>query len=159
MFSQTDRQEVPSDGGGVTLGTQRAGSSPSALWAMASGSAAIVALLAFLVHGPPQPPAPRPPASVAPGTPAAEATAPVPPPDIASREAERAAPVPAAGIASPLSRPSSLPAGAAPATALAPGALAHAEVREIQGRLRAIGFDPCPVDGAAGPRTVNAARH
>jgi len=33
-----------------------------------------------------------------------------------------------------------------------------AEVREVQGRLRAMGFNPGPVDGIVGPLTENAAQ-
>jgi peptidoglycan hydrolase-like protein with peptidoglycan-binding domain len=43
-------------------------------------------------------------------------------------------------------------------SAPAPTPLASAEVRELQRRLRAVGFDPGPLDGSAGPTTANAAR-
>jgi hypothetical protein len=40
----------------------------------------------------------------------------------------------------------------------APRPLTFAEVREVQRQLRAVGFNPGPLDGSAGPTTTNAAR-
>lgn len=39
-----------------------------------------------------------------------------------------------------------------------PGGLSAAEIREIQGRLLTLGFNPGRIDGAAGPNTKSAAR-
>ncbi len=53
------------------------------------------------------------------------------------------------------------PAAAAPAAPDPRAAAAQiltAEVREVQGRLRAMGFNPGPVDGSVGPLTENAAK-
>jgi peptidoglycan hydrolase-like protein with peptidoglycan-binding domain len=53
------------------------------------------------------------------------------------------------------------PAAAAPAEPDPRAAAAQiptAEVREVQGRLRAMGFNPGPVDGSVGPLTENAAK-
>jgi hypothetical protein len=39
-----------------------------------------------------------------------------------------------------------------------PGGLSAAEIREVQGRLLTLGFNPGRIDGAAGPNTKSAAR-
>jgi peptidoglycan hydrolase-like protein with peptidoglycan-binding domain len=72
------------------------------------------------------------------------------PPPLEAREtaASAAAATPPAGSANAQS----------PAPTPAPDQLVSAEVREAQGRLRAVGFDPGPLDGSAGPMTANAAK-
>jgi hypothetical protein len=72
---------------------------------------------------------------------------------------EAAAPAVEAASAStppPIVEPQPQEAATPPAPASA--SLAFAEVRELQRRLRAVGFDPGPLDGNAGPTTANAAR-
>jgi hypothetical protein len=124
------------------------------------GAIAIGVLVGYLVNGPPQrplessvesrvvadasadhgqtetsaPPAPTapPPAATAPAVPDSTAAAAVPPPAAAA------------------------PAAPNPSTAAAQ--MPTAEVRELQGRLRAMGFNPGPVDGVVGPLTENAAQ-
>lgn len=64
--------------------------------------------------------------------------------------------VEAASASAPLPNVEPGEAAIPPAAASAP--LAVAEVRELQRRLRAVGFDPGPLDGSAGPTTANAAR-
>jgi peptidoglycan hydrolase-like protein with peptidoglycan-binding domain len=145
------------------------------LWMLGIGTGAVAAgaFVGFLVNGPPQDwrswtmasakPSPIPPpsptaeivepkmaTSPAPQTPAAlpaAATAtlaeppaePAPPPTQAARE------TPPAPAAPPPSAPN-------------PGQLAAAEVMELQSRLRAVGFNAGPIDGSAGPLTVQAVR-
>lgn len=50
-----------------------------------------------------------------------------------------------------------LPAAPPPPAAVATP-LERADVREVQAKLRGFGFDPGPIDGDAGPRTLAAAR-
>ncbi len=55
-----------------------------------------------------------------------------------------------------------LPVAALPAAPPPPAPVAapleRADVREVQAKLRGFGFDPGPIDGDAGPRTLAAAR-
>jgi hypothetical protein len=74
-----------------------------------------------------------------------------------------AAPLAAQDNATPLSAP---PAAQTPAgqpqqatAALPPLPLGHDDVREVQNQLTALGFDPGPADGQAGPATTAAAQH
>ena len=46
--------------------------------------------------------------------------------------------------------------GAQPTPSSPPVRLSSNDVREVQGRLQSLGFDPGPVDGAAGPKTAAA---
>jgi peptidoglycan hydrolase-like protein with peptidoglycan-binding domain len=111
---------------------------------------AIGVLVGYLVNGPPQHPlvsrvvadtsSAEPSAErVQTGTPAAPALA-APPP---------AAAAPAVADAS---------AAAVADASAAAAQMPTAEVREVQGRLRAMGFNPGPVDGIIGPLTENAAK-
>jgi hypothetical protein len=133
-----------------------------ALWGLGIGSGAVAAgaFVGFLVNGPPQrPSAPRaasteiaaatPPAeaSTAATTPAAVET-PTPPTATETREAEATSPSSGTPVPPPVAETADVKAIP----------LIAAEVREVQGKLRALGFDPGPVDGDIGPRTANAAR-
>ena len=138
MFSKTDRRQF------------RPGLAYGALRALGLGAGAVAAgfFVAFLVNGPPRRP-------LAPRTAAAEvAAAPRPSDDTTVAAA------PAVEAVAPMSTPP--PAVEARETAApeapAPRPLVFAEVRELQRRLRAAGFDPGPLDGSAGPTTANAAR-
>lgn len=44
----------------------------------------------------------------------------------------------------------------APGAESPPGPMTAAEIRQLQTRLMALGFDPGPIDGIAGPRTLQA---
>lgn len=113
------------------------------------GAVAIGMLVGYLVNGPPQrplvshvvadssPAAPSDDDGVQAGTGAARAP-----------EAPEAPEVPAAPP----------PAAAAPDASAAAAQMPTAEVRELQSRLRAMGFNPGPVDGVVGPLTENAAQ-
>jgi hypothetical protein len=48
------------------------------------------------------------------------------------------------------------PAPPAPGTKAASGPMTETEIRQLQARLLALGFDPGPIDGIAGPRTLQA---
>jgi hypothetical protein len=93
---------------------------------------------------------------------AADMTEKAPPP--AAPPAVSPAPVLAPALTPPSSaKPAEPPpASSAPQTpAIAPPApapLKAEEIRELQGRLKALGFDPGPADGAAGPMTLSAVR-
>lgn len=136
----------------------------SALLATGIGTGAIAVglLLGFLVNGPPQRPmVPRVVADISSAARPADrmktATAAVPAP-AAPLPAAIAPAAPAAAPTAPVVPP---PAAAAPATPDPTAAAAQmpaAEVREVQGRLRAMGFNPGPVDGQVGPLTENAAK-
>ena len=64
-------------------------------------------------------------------------------------------PDPSAAAAAP---PPAAAARAAPDPSAAAAQMPTAEVREAQGRLRAMGFNPGPADGIVGPLTENAAK-
>lgn len=122
-------------------------------------------LIGFLVNGPPQrplvpivvadtssaaPAADR--VQSAPGAaPAPAAPPPAGPPADRVQTGTNAAPAPAAP-------PPAAAAPAAPHPSAAPAQMPTVEVREVQGRLRAMGFNPGPVDGQVGPLTENAAK-
>jgi len=138
VFAKIDRRQF------------RPGLAFGALRALGIGAGAVAAgfFVAFLVNGPPRRP-------LAPRTAVPEvAAAPRPSDDTTVAAA------PAVEAAAPVSTP--LPAvearEAAAPEAPAPRPLVFAEVRELQRRLRAAGFDPGPLDGSAGPTTTNAAR-
>ena len=126
----------------------RPGLAYGALRALGIGAGAVAAgaFVGFLVNGPPQRP-------LAPRIAASEVAAPRPSGDtlVAAAQSVEAVrpipPLPAVEAREPV-------APQAPA----PGALVFAEVRELQRRLRAAGFDPGRLDGSAGPTTANAAR-
>jgi hypothetical protein len=119
--------------------------------------------------------APDPALAPAPPQPAAAlpAAAPAPPESTALAPAPSAPPESTA--ASPASPPASAPAAEPPAAAKAdaatggqptpadaapsPPPLNRDEVREVQARLRALGFNPGPIDGAAGAMTTGAVAH
>jgi peptidoglycan hydrolase-like protein with peptidoglycan-binding domain len=133
-----------------------------------TGAIAIGVLVGYLVNGPPQRPldsrvesplvadssSAAPSADGVPtGTTAAPAPeAPTAPPPAA---AAPAVPDPTAAAAAP---PPAAAAPAAPEPSAAAAQMPTAEVREMQGRLRAMGFNPGPVDGFVGPLTENAAQ-
>lgn len=125
------------------------------------GALAVGVLVGYLVNGPPQrslvshvvadtssaaPSADR----AQTGTTAAPAPA-VPPPGAATQELPDSS---AAGAAPP----PAATAQAAPDPSAAAAQMPIAEVREVQGRLRAMGYNPGPVDGIVGPLTENAAQ-
>jgi peptidoglycan hydrolase-like protein with peptidoglycan-binding domain len=58
----------------------------------------------------------------------------------------------------PSAPPPAAAARAAPDPSAAAAQMPTAEVREAQGRLRAMGFNPGPADGIVGPLTENAAK-
>ena len=135
----------------------------SALLAAGTGTGviAIGMLVGYLVNGPPQRPlvshvvadtsSAAPSAdSVQTGTTAAPAPS-APPPAAAAP----AVPDPSAAAAAP---PPAAAARAAPDPSAAAAQMPTAEVREAQGRLRAMGFNPGPADGIVGPLTENAAK-
>jgi peptidoglycan hydrolase-like protein with peptidoglycan-binding domain len=140
----------------------------NALLAAGIGTGAITVgvLIGYLVNGPPQRPlVPRvvadtsSAASSADGsqTGATAAPAPAAPPPAA---AVPAAPDPSAAAAAPAAPDPSATAAApaAPDPTAAATQMPTAEVREVQNRLRAMGFNPGPVDGSVGPLTENAAK-
>lgn len=138
MLSKTDRRQFTPD---LAYGALRA-------LGIGAGAVAAGVFVAFLVNGPPRRP-------LAPRIPAAEvAAAPRPSDDTMVA----AAPVvePAVPVSAP--PPAVEVREAAAPEAPAPRPLVFAEVRELQRRLRAAGFDPGPLDGSAGPTTANAAR-
>jgi hypothetical protein len=135
-----------------------------------TGALAVGVLVGYLVNGPPQRPlVPRVVAdssSAAPsadreqiGTIAAPAPA-APPPTVAAP----ATPAPSAPPSEDRVQtgttiaPAPVAAPAAPDPSTAAAQMPAAEVREVQGRLRAMGFNPGPVDGSVGPLTENAAK-
>jgi peptidoglycan hydrolase-like protein with peptidoglycan-binding domain len=99
-------------------------------------------LVGYLVNGPPQRPlVPRVVADTSSATPSADRV------QIGTTAAPPAAASPPAAVAP-----------AAPDPRAAAAQIPTAEVREVQGRLRAMGFNPGPVDGSVGPLTENAAK-
>lgn len=119
-----------------------------------TGAIAVGVLVGYLVNGPPQRPlVPRVVADTSSAAPSADrvqtgttaAPAPAAPPPAA---AAPAAPDPSVAAAAP----------AAPDPSAAAAQMPTAEVREVQSRLRAMGFNPGPVDGSVGPLTENAAK-
>jgi Putative peptidoglycan binding domain len=89
-----------------------------------------------------------PPASESP-PPASESTVPPPP----------ASPAPAVTSEQPPAPPAPAPASQTPLPAPAKSAPLKAdEIRELQGKLKALGFDPGAVDGIVGPNTLSAVR-
>lgn len=134
-------------------------------WALGAGLGALVAgaAVAALIEAPPG----RKPLPLAASAPPPEAieTKPAAPTALASN----AAPVPLQprpGVRTPPASVEPPPAAdatppqAEPANPPMPdqAPLAFEEVREVQGRLRAIGFNPGWVDGTVGPMTVTAVR-
>jgi peptidoglycan hydrolase-like protein with peptidoglycan-binding domain len=131
-----------------------------------TGAIAVGLLVGYLVNGPPQ--RPLGPGIVADTSSAAPSTdrvqtgttaapAPAAPPPAA---AAPAAPDPSAAAAAPAAPDPSAAAAvpAAPNPSTAATQMPTAEVREVQSRLRAMGFNPGPVDGSVGPLTENAAK-
>ena len=136
--------------------------------AAGAGTAAIAigVLVGYLVNGPLQ----RPPvshvvvsqvvadtSSAAPSTESVPtettaAPAPAPPPPAAAAQA-----VPDSSVAAAPPPPAAA-VPAAPSPSAAAAQMPTAEVRDVQGRLRAMGFNPGPVDGIVGPLTENAAQ-
>jgi hypothetical protein len=151
-------------------------------WALGIGVGAVAAgaFVGFLVNGPPSHLSThRQVADVAPPTPD------VPPPTAQEIVNSRSAPTAVASAAPASAPPSSLPPSSPPAThapspattsgrtvlppipQAKPGTppapssapaprLSSSDVREVQGRLQSLGFDPGPVDGSAGPKTAAA---
>ena len=130
-----------------------------------TGAIAIGMLVDYLVNSPLQ----RPPVShVVVSQVVADTSSAAPSADRVQTETTAApAPAAAAPAASAQAVPDSSVAAAAPPPAAAraapsPSAAAAqmptAEVRDVQGRLRATGFNPGPVDGIVGPLTENAAQ-
>ncbi|MBV8393670.1 MAG: peptidoglycan-binding protein, partial [Alphaproteobacteria bacterium] len=65
-------------------------------------------------------------------------------------------PIPLAKPAPQAAPPPSAPSSSAPPSSAQSPRLSTSDVREVQGRLQSLGFDPGPVDGAAGPKTAAA---
>jgi hypothetical protein len=142
---------------------------------LGTGAIALGLLVGYLVNGPPQRlvvPRVADNASAAPasdveqpGTIAAPAPA-APPPAAAAPAASAPSASPSADrvqagtnvAPAPAAAPPAAAAPAAPAPSAAAAQMPAAEVREVQGRLRALGFNPGPVDGAVGPLTENAVK-
>jgi hypothetical protein len=138
-------------------------------WSLGIGVGAVAAgaFVGFLVNGPPSHSSGhRQVADVAPPTPD------VPPPTaqeiVGSKNASTAATavpasaspaVPAAGTTTTARTglPPIPPAGTSTrAMPPSPPLSSSSEIRELQGRLHSLGFDPGPIDGAAGPKTAAA---
>src|SRR5215475_10027334 len=101
----------------------------------------------------PDEPEPSPPAATASAAPvAAPIEAPTPP---------LTAKLPESPVTAPRVAPAPEPPVQTQAATIEPAADVNAlrldEVRELQGKLRAFGFNPGPIDGVAGPMTQNAA--
>ena len=141
----------------------RTGLGYAVAWALGIGVGAIAAgaFVGFLVNGPPRATLPQTIADVVPPTPAP----PITPEEITRAGAPETAPSLKTDVASAAAPPArdALPPLRPPQAATTPPPaptepLAPADVRDIQGRLRALGFNPGPLDGAAGPQTIAAAR-
>jgi hypothetical protein len=152
---------------------RRAGWGYATAWALGIGVGAVAtgAFVGFLVNGPPghssshrqiadvSPPTP----DVLPPTvqeivsgksaPTTEATATNAPPS--SPPAIGATSTTAARTALPPVPPAKPGTQAAPPSPPSPP-LSSNDIREVQGRLQSLGFDPGPIDGAAGPKTAAA---
>lgn len=161
---------------------RRTGWAYATVWALAIGLGAVAAgaFVGYLVNGPPghtphhrivadvtppTPDVPPPTAQEIVGARSASATTPSPSADTPARApaapassatttAARTAlpPIPPAKPSIPPAKPST------PAAQPSPPAppLSSGDIREVQGRLRSLGFDPGPLDGDAGPRTAAA---
>ncbi|WP_296382983.1 peptidoglycan-binding domain-containing protein [Reyranella sp.] len=139
---------------------RRSGMGYAVGWALGIGVGAVAAgaFVGFLVNGPPRTTLPRTIADVAPPSPAP----PVTPAEITNAGPRDTAPAKAdtASAAAPPAR-DALPPLRPPQAATPPGPpepLTSADVRDVQSRLRALGFNPGPVDGAAGPQTTGAVK-
>ena len=157
--------------------TRRSGLGYVILWSLAIGLGAMAAgaFVGFLVNGPPNRSTLRTVADVLPPTPAVtspvakqiaetKVPAPAPPPSAAPASPVPAPVATATAETAPLAKPAPTDAAyepsAAPAPAPSPSAagLAAGEIREVQGRLRTVGFNPGPIDGSAGPMTATAVK-
>ena len=159
------------------LARRRSGWGYAIAWALSIGVGAVAAgaFVGFLVNGPPgHSSSHRTIADVAPPTP--DVPPPTPQEIVGSKIAlattpSQPEPPTTAATSAPATTPSTTttPATAArstlppippakPAAQPAPPSppLSSADVREVQGRLRALGFNPGPVDGNAGPMTTTA---
>jgi Putative peptidoglycan binding domain len=149
------------------MATRRAGIGYAMAWAMGIGVGAVAAgaFVGFLVNGPPgrtppihtavndvAPPTPAPKPVVetntAAATPSSDPGAPTKP-DPAAAKASTTDGARGAPSAAPAASPT--PPPPTPLTTTA-------DIREMQGRLRSVGFNPGPVDGAAGPQTAAAVK-
>jgi peptidoglycan hydrolase-like protein with peptidoglycan-binding domain len=126
-----------------------------------TGAIAIGVLVGHLVNSPPQrPPVSQVVADTSSAAPSAdrvqtETTAAPAPAAAAPAAAAQAVPDSSVAAASP---PPAAAARAAPDPSAAAAQMPTAEVRDVQGRLRAMGFNPGPVDGIVGPLTESAAQ-
>jgi hypothetical protein len=155
-------------------------------WALGIGLGAVAAgaFVGFLVNGPPgralptrtiadvAPPSPTTPSTAPPSTTQiadtraapADTAAAAPPPAARPAPEPTPAPVKSAARDAPSPAPPAAPAQPEPAAQPAPAAspapppaaLPPGEVREVQARLRALGFNPGPIDGNVGPMTAAA---
>ena len=134
------------------------------LWSLVIGLGAVAAgaFVGFLVNGPPHRSTLHTIADVVPPTPAVVPAAP-------QKIVETRAAPPASSAAAPAERLPALrppameathesPATAVPEPQPNGSSLAAGEIREVQGRLRAAGFNPGPIDGSAGPMTTTAVK-
>ena len=136
--------------------------------AAGAGTAAIAIgmLVGYLVNGPLQ----RPPvshvvvsqvvadtSSAAPSADRVQTETTAAPAPAAAAPAAAAQAVPDSSVAA-AAPPAAVAAQAAPDPSTAAAQMPTAAVREMQGRLRAMGFNPGPVDGIVGPLTENAAQ-
>jgi hypothetical protein len=151
---------------------RRSGLGSAIAWTLGIGVGALAAgaFIGFLVNGPPGRALPThtlaetaPPSTAPPSPASAPIAAPAPAKPIDTRQAAVAPTAPAAPApAPPRVEEKKVEAAPAPAesapSAAPPSQLAAAEVREVQGRLRALGFNPGPVDGTAGPQTMAAVK-
>lgn len=141
-----------------------------------TGAIAVGMLIGFLVNGPPQRPLESavvadtsPPALSGDRVPTGIVAAPAPaapPPPVAAPATPNPSPSPSddraqtgtAIAAAPAAPPPAAATPPAPEPSAAAAQIPTAEVREVQGRLRAMGFNPGPIDGSVGPLTENAAK-
>ena len=125
------------------------------------GALAIGMLVGYLVNGPPQRSlvshVVADTSSDAPSADRAQTRTTADPEPAAPPPAAAAQPVPDSSAATAAPPPAAA-AQAAPDPSAAAAQMPTAEVREVQGRLRAMGYNPGPVDGIVGPLTENAAQ-
>lgn len=130
--------------------------------AAGAGTAAIAigVLIGYLMNGPLQRPVESQvvadTSAAAPSAERVQAETPAAPP-AAPPQAAAAQAVPDSSVAAAAPPPAAA-AQAAPDPSAAAPQMPTAAVREMQGRLRAMGFNPGPVDGIVGPLTENAAQ-
>jgi hypothetical protein len=162
----------------AAVARRQAGWGYAAAWALGIGVGAVAAgaFIGFLVNGPPTHASHhRVVADVVPPTPdvppptaqeivnsglKTTSTTPAAPAVVTPTNASVSTPTTAtttAAIAAPVaSAPTVPPTKPTPQSAPSSPPLPWADIREAQGRLKSLGFDPGPIDGSAGPQTTAA---